>query len=49
MLEAVETCGVENPAEPFPNIVRWLVKHSYSDSDIGRVLGANTMRVLEQV
>jgi len=49
LLEAVETCGVENPAEPFPNIVRWLVKHSYSDSDIGRVLGANTMRVLEQV
>src|SRR5229473_2254059 len=26
--------GTENPAEAFPNIVRWLVSHGYSDDDI---------------
>ena len=26
--------GIENPSEEFPNIVRWLVKHDYSDADI---------------
>lgn len=41
--------GLENPAEAFPNIVRWLVKHNYSDDEIAKVIGGNTMRVLEQV
>ena len=41
--------GVENPAEAFPNIVRWLVKHNYSDDDIRKVLGDNVMRVLQEV
>lgn len=41
--------GLENPAEAFPNIVRWLVKHHYSDDEIAKVIGGNTMRVLEQV
>jgi membrane dipeptidase len=41
--------GVENPAEEFPNIVRWLVKHNYSDTDIRKVLGDNIMRVLKEV
>ena len=41
--------GVENPSEEFPNIVRWLVKHNYSDDDIRKVLGDNIMRVLKQV
>jgi len=41
--------GVENPAEEFPNIVRWLVKHNYSDDDIRKVLGENVMRVLKEV
>jgi membrane dipeptidase len=41
--------GVENPGEEFPNIVRWLVKHNYSDDDIRKVLGENIMRVLRQV
>jgi len=41
--------GVENPAEAFPNIVRWLVKHNYSDDDIRKVLGDNVMRVLKEV
>jgi membrane dipeptidase len=41
--------GVENPAEEFPNIVRWLVKHGYRDEDIAKVLGGNVMRVLGEV
>jgi membrane dipeptidase len=40
--------GVENPAEEFPNIVRWLVKHDYSDDDVRKVLGDNVMRVLNE-
>jgi membrane dipeptidase len=41
--------GLENPAEAFPNIVRWLVKHGYSDEDIAKVVGGNVMRVLKEV
>ncbi len=41
--------GLESPAEAFPNIVRWLVKHNYSDDEIAKVVGGNTMRMLEQV
>jgi membrane dipeptidase len=38
--------GLENIGD-FPNIVRWLVKHDYSDDEIAKVIGGNTMRVLE--
>jgi len=41
--------GLENPSEAFPNIVRWLVKHGYSDDDIGKAVGGNVLRVLKQV
>ncbi|MBE1491355.1 dipeptidase [Plantactinospora soyae] len=41
--------GVENPGEAFGNIVGWLVKHDYSDDEIAKVVGGNTIRVLEQV
>ena len=41
--------GIENPAEEFPNIVRWLVKHKHSDEDIRKALGGNIMRVLKEV
>ncbi|TMC74480.1 MAG: diguanylate cyclase [Chloroflexi bacterium] len=40
--------GIENPGEAFPNIVRWLVKHDYSDGDIAKAIGGNVMRVLEE-
>lgn len=40
--------GIENPAD-FPNIVRWMVKHGYSDEDIIKAMGGNALRVLEQV
>ena len=39
--------GIENPAEAFPNIVRWLVKHGYGDADIAKAIGGNVMRVLK--
>jgi membrane dipeptidase len=41
--------GIENPAEAFPNIVRWMVKHDYSDSDIAKAIGGNILRVLDAV
>ena len=40
--------GLENPAD-FPNIVRWLVKHGYSDTEIKKVIGENILRVLRRV
>lgn len=41
--------GLENPAEGFYNIIGWLVEHQYSDDEIRKVIGGNTMRVLEEV
>ncbi|MGW4797237.1 dipeptidase, partial [Nonomuraea sp. NPDC004297] len=41
--------GLENPAENFTNIVGWLVRHDYSDDEIAKVIGGNTLRVLEHV
>jgi membrane dipeptidase len=40
--------GLENPSE-YPNIVRWLVKHGYSDADISKAIGGNTLRLLKRV
>jgi len=40
--------GLENPSE-YPNIIRWLVKHGYSDSEIAKAIGGNTLNVLRQV
>ena len=39
--------GLENVGD-FPNIVRWLVTHGYTDDEIAKVIGGNTLRVLEQ-
>lgn len=41
--------GLENPTEVSWNTVRWLVKHGYSDEDICKILGGNTLRVLKEV
>ncbi len=41
--------GLENPAECFPNITRWLVKKGYSQEEIAKVLGQNVLRVLKEV
>jgi membrane dipeptidase len=40
--------GLENPGEVMPNVIRWLVKHGYSDQDIAKVVGQNVLRVLEE-
>ncbi len=40
--------GLENPAESFPNILRWLVKHGYSREDIRKVMSENILRVLKE-
>ena len=41
--------GMENPTEASWNIIRWLVKHGYSDEDIQKVVGGNVLRVLKEV
>ena len=41
--------GLENPAECFYTIIGWLVSHDYSDDEIRKVVGGNTIRVLEEV
>ena len=41
--------GLENPTEGSSNIVRWLVKNGYSDSDMAKVMGQNTLRLLREV
>lgn len=41
--------GLENPTEGSYNIVRWLVKHGYSDDDIAKVMGGNALRLLGAV
>jgi membrane dipeptidase len=41
--------GLENPTEGSCNILRWLVKHGYSDDEIEKVIGGNAIRLLEEV
>lgn len=41
--------GLENPTEGSYNIVRWMVKHNYSDEDIIKSMGGNAMRLLREV
>jgi membrane dipeptidase len=45
---AAYCAGFENPTENFRNAIGWLVKHGYGDADIVKVIGGNTLRVLEQ-
>ncbi len=40
--------GLENPTEGSHNIVRWLVKHGYSDEDITKAMGENALRVMRE-
>jgi membrane dipeptidase len=41
--------GMENATEASKNILRWLVKHEYSEEDIAKALGGNILRVLGEV
>ncbi len=40
--------GLENPSE-FPNVIRWLVAHGYTDEQIAKLAGGNVMRALRDV
>ena len=40
---------LENTTEASWNIVRWLVKHGYTEEEIGKVIGGNAIRVLREV
>ena len=40
--------GLENASE-YPNVVRWLVRHGYSDEDIRTAIGGSTLRALREV
>lgn len=41
--------GLENPGEGLLNCARWMVAHDYSDDDIAKAMGGNTLRVLREV
>ena len=41
--------GIENPGESFPNVIRWLVNHGYTDEDIGKVVGGNVLGALAAI
>lgn len=40
--------GLENPSE-FHNVIRWLIKHGYSDKEIAQAIGGNILTVLNEV
>ncbi|UCH37952.1 MAG: membrane dipeptidase [Candidatus Bathyarchaeota archaeon] len=40
--------GMENPTECLQNVVRWMVKHGYSDLEIQKVVGQNALRLLRE-
>mgnify|MGYP006281337405 FL=1 len=48
--EKVEyVAGLENPSENFHNIIKWLVKHEYTNQEIAKIVGGNVIRVLKEV
>jgi len=47
--EVEYVAGLDNPSETFPNIVKWLVKHGYSNDEISKVVGKNVIRVLKEI
>jgi len=49
MREVPYVKGMENPTECSWNVIRWLVKHDYSDANIAKVIGGNIISVLQQV
>jgi membrane dipeptidase len=40
--------GMENPTDSIQNVARWMVKHGYSESDVGKVIGGNALRLLRE-
>jgi len=49
-IESIEYVkGMDNPTEAWHNFVRYLVREGYADEEIEKVLGGNTLRVLEEI
>ena len=40
--------GMENPTDSIQNIVRWMVKHGYSDAEVSKVIGGNALRLFKE-
>ncbi|MEP6759470.1 MAG: membrane dipeptidase [Actinomycetota bacterium] len=47
-LQIDHVAGLENPSE-FPNVLRWLVAHGYTDEQISKLAGGNVIRALRDV
>jgi len=41
--------GMENPTECLQNVTRWMISHGYSDQEIVKVIGGNSLRLLKRV
>lgn len=41
--------GMDNPTEAWHNFVRYLVREGYTDEEVEKVLGGNTLRVLNEI
>lgn len=41
--------GMENPSECLQNVVRWLIKHGYSDEEISKIIGRNAFLLVKKV
>ena len=41
--------GMENPSECLQNVCRWMIKHGYSDDEIGKVIGGNGLTLVKKV
>ncbi len=41
--------GLENPTENFHNIAAWLVHEGFTDEEVVKVLGGNTLRALDEI
>jgi membrane dipeptidase len=41
--------GLDNPTEAWHNFVRYLVREGYSDEEVEKVLGGNTLRALSSI
>jgi membrane dipeptidase len=40
--------GMENPTDSIQNVVRWMVRHGYSDAEVSKVIGGNALRLFKE-
>ena len=41
--------GMANPSECLQNVCRWMIKHGYSDEEIGKIIGKNGLELVKKV